>query len=87
MLAFSEGYGRNDLYPVAATRFPEIERCLAALAREAPHSGVRMTGSGGCVFATFAREVDARRALSRMPPGITGFVARSLARHPLRPLV
>ena len=80
---FSEGYGRNDLYAVAAARFPEISRCVDALAREAPASGARMTGSGACVYAAFAAEDAARRALSRMPRGITGFVARSLARHPL----
>ena len=83
MAIFSEGYGRNDLYSVAAARFPEVSRCLGALAREAPESGARMTGSGACVFAAFATEGAAQRALSRMPDGITGFVARSLARHPL----
>ena len=46
MRVFSEGYGRNDLYGVAAARFPGIARCLDALAREAPGSGARMTGSG-----------------------------------------
>ncbi len=83
MAVFSEGYGRNDLFPVAAARFPEIVRCLDALAQESPGSGARMTGSGACVFAAFAAEDAAQQALSRMPDGITGFVARSLARHPL----
>jgi 4-diphosphocytidyl-2-C-methyl-D-erythritol kinase len=80
---FSEGYGRNDLFPVAAARFPEVSRCLDALAREAPESGARMTGSGASVFAAFSAEDAAQRALLRMPDGTTGFVARSLARHPL----
>ncbi len=83
MAIFSEGYGRNDLFSVAAARFPEISRCLDALVREAPESGARMTGSGACVFAAFSEENAAQLALSRMPDGITGFVARSLARHPL----
>jgi 4-diphosphocytidyl-2-C-methyl-D-erythritol kinase len=83
MTVFSEGYGRNDLYPVAAARFPEISRCLDALARESTGSGARMTGSGACVFAAFTAEDAAQQALSRMPDGVTGFVARSLARHPL----
>ncbi|MEP6942761.1 MAG: 4-(cytidine 5'-diphospho)-2-C-methyl-D-erythritol kinase [Betaproteobacteria bacterium] len=80
---FSEGYGRNDLYGAAAARFPDVARCLDALAREAPGSDARMTGSGACVFAAFATEDAAQRALSRMPGGIAGFVARSIARHPL----
>jgi 4-diphosphocytidyl-2-C-methyl-D-erythritol kinase len=83
MAVFSEGYGRNDLYRVAAARFPEVSRCLEALARESRGSVARMTGSGACVFAAFAAEGAAQQALSRMPDGITGFVARSLARHPL----
>jgi 4-diphosphocytidyl-2-C-methyl-D-erythritol kinase len=83
MLVFSEGYGRNDLYPVAAARFPGISRCLDALAHESTGSGARMTGSGACVFAAFAAEDAAQQALSRMPHSVTGFVARSLARHPL----
>jgi 4-diphosphocytidyl-2-C-methyl-D-erythritol kinase len=83
MAVFSEGYGRNDLFPVAAARFPEISRCVDALARESPRSGARMTGSGACLFAAFAAEAAAQRALSRMPEGITGFVSRSVARHPL----
>lgn len=83
MPVFSEGYGRNDLFAVAAARFPEVERWLDALAREAPGAGARMTGSGACVFAAFAAESVAQHALSRLPRGITGFVARSLSRHPL----
>jgi len=83
MVVFSEGYGRNDLYAAAAARFPEIARHLDALACEAPQSGARMTGSGGCVFAAFESEDAARRALLRMPDDMKGFVARSLARHPL----
>jgi 4-diphosphocytidyl-2-C-methyl-D-erythritol kinase len=83
MAVFSEGYGRNDLYSVAAARFPEISRCLDALSRESAGAGARMTGSGACVFAAFAAEDAAQQALSRMPSGVTGFVARSLARHPL----
>ena len=93
MAVFSEGYGRNDLQAVAAARFPEIAGCLAALARAAPASGARMTGSGASVFAAFASEYAAQQALSRMPrvaegsggnAGETaGFVARALNRHPL----
>jgi 4-diphosphocytidyl-2-C-methyl-D-erythritol kinase len=97
MAVFSEGYGRNDLQAVAAARFPEIAGCLAALSRAAPASAARMTGSGACVFAAFASEYAAQRALSRVPrvtegtgesaggnAGETaGFVARALNRHPL----
>lgn len=83
MPVFSEGYGRNDLFSVAAARFPEIARCVDALAHVAPWARPRMTGSGACVFAAFAAESAAQQALSGMPRGIAGFVARSLSRHPL----
>ena len=83
MPVFSEGYGRNDLFAAAAARFPEIARCVDALAHVAPRARPRMTGSVACVFAAFAAESAAQQALSGMPRGITGFVARSLSRHPL----
>jgi 4-diphosphocytidyl-2-C-methyl-D-erythritol kinase len=83
MAVFSEGYGRNDLFSVAAARFPEIVRHRDALTGEAPRSGARMTGSGGCVFAAFDSAHAARQALLRMPRDLAGFVARSLNRHPL----
>jgi len=81
MEVFSEGYGRNDLQPVAVARFPDIATALAVLGERA--RGARMTGSGGCVFAPFGTEREARAALAARPPGMEGFVARTLARHPL----
>jgi len=83
MRVFPEGCGRNDLQSVAAARFPGIAECLAALASEAPASKARMTGSGASVFGVFSSEELAYLALSRMPRGTTGFVARALNRHPL----
>jgi 4-diphosphocytidyl-2-C-methyl-D-erythritol kinase len=78
---FSEGYGRNDLQAVAVARHPEIGTALAMLS--AHSSDARMTGSGGCVFAPFATEAQARAAIAAPPKAIQGFVARTLARHPL----
>ena len=84
MDVFSEGYGRNDLQAVAVARFPDIAVALAALAQ--PSRSARMTGSGGSVFAMFGSEAAARTALAaaaQAAPGSRGFVARTLARHPL----
>ena len=78
---FSEGYGRNDLQPAAMSRFPGIASALAALSERSP--AARMTGSGSCVFAPFAAEADARAAIAARPHAMQGFVARTLARHPL----
>jgi len=78
---FSEGYGRNDLQPVAVARHPEIGTALQVL--WAYSSASRMTGSGSCVFAAFANEAQARTAMAARPQAMRGFVARTLARHPL----
>jgi 4-diphosphocytidyl-2-C-methyl-D-erythritol kinase len=78
---FSEGYGRNDLAPVTASRFPAVAAAIAVLSRSSPQT--RMTGSGACVFAVFATENEAHDALTLLPQNIGGCVARTLARHPL----
>ena len=48
---FSEGYGRNDLVPVTASRFPAVAATVQALSRASPQA--RMSGSGACAFAAF----------------------------------
>ena len=78
---FSEGYGRNDLAPVTAARFPAVAAAIKALSRASPQA--RMTGSGACVFAAFPVEHEAQRALALLPQDMRGCVARTLARHPL----
>jgi 4-diphosphocytidyl-2-C-methyl-D-erythritol kinase len=81
MNVFSEGYGRNDLQAVAVARYPDIGAALAALSIHS--SAARMTGSGSCAFAPFATEAQARAAIAAQPHAMQGFVARTLARHPL----
>jgi 4-diphosphocytidyl-2-C-methyl-D-erythritol kinase len=78
---FSEGYGRNDLQGAALARFPDVAIALAELGAHSRHA--RMTGSGSCVFAAFASEESARAAVAGRATGTRGFVARTLARHPL----
>jgi 4-diphosphocytidyl-2-C-methyl-D-erythritol kinase len=82
---FLSGQGRNDLEPVVVRRYPEISDCLAWLRRHAGSASIpaRMTGSGSCVFAEFARQQDAVDALGRLPAAMRGFVTRGLQRHPL----
>lgn len=78
---FSEGYGRNDLADVTASKHAAVAEAIAALTRASPHA--RMTGSGSAVFAPFATEREAQAALQFLPPHISGQVTRTLARHPL----
>lgn len=81
MNVFSESYGRNDLEPVAASRYPEVARALASLARTVPDA--RMTGSGAAVIAACETQDAARRAVNALPEAIAGRVVATLARHPL----
>ncbi len=82
--AFSVEHAGNDLEPVVCREYPEVARHLAWLKQAAP---AWVTGSGACVFAAFPTEKAARRVWKRAPKGMRGFVARGLARHPLRALV
>lgn len=83
---FPEGYGRNDLQAVAASRFPEIAAGLDALERHAVGAAsIAMSGSGACVFAAFSAEDSALQTLTRVGrAGHAGFVARALNHHPLQ---
>ncbi|MGH8707791.1 MAG: 4-(cytidine 5'-diphospho)-2-C-methyl-D-erythritol kinase, partial [Burkholderiales bacterium] len=78
---FFSGLGGNDLEPVAVKRSPEIAAHLAWL--RARHPQARMTGSGACVFAGFASQVEAQDVLGELPGAMRGFVTRGLERHPL----
>ncbi len=78
---FLQAGGRNDCAPVAIGRYPEVARALAWLARR---GDARLTGTGSCVFAGFADRSQAAAALSDLPGGWSGFVARGLDRSPLQ---
>lgn len=78
---FLKAGGRNDCEPVVAGRSPEVRRALAWLATRGE---ARMTGTGSCVFASFADRTAAVAALEGLPPEWRGFVARGLDRSPLQ---
>jgi len=73
----------NDLEPVVCRLYPEVARHLGQLKKQ---GAAQMTGSGACVFAEFADEAAARRALAACKPDMHGFVARGLDVHPLHGL-
>ncbi len=80
---FSVTQGHNDLEPVVCRAYPEVARHLQWL-RQLDHTTmVAMTGSGACVFAEFANEAEAQRALTQLPGDMKGFVAQGLSRHPI----
>lgn len=80
MRGFLETGGRNDCEAVVRARFPAVAEALDWLARHAP---ARLTGTGSCVFAKFARAADAERVAARVPDEWRAFVARGLDRSPL----
>jgi 4-diphosphocytidyl-2-C-methyl-D-erythritol kinase len=76
-------HGHNDLEPVVCRSYPEVARYLEWLKQLGNPRMAAMTGSGACVFAEFATEPAARAAVAQIPPGMSGFVAQGLDRHPL----
>jgi 4-diphosphocytidyl-2-C-methyl-D-erythritol kinase len=84
ILDLSDGYGRNDLEPLASALYPEVAEYLSWLKEQCGCGGnVRMTGSGACVFASFPNRVEAERVFALRPGSMNGFVADGLDRHPL----
>ncbi|HMU17829.1 MAG TPA: 4-(cytidine 5'-diphospho)-2-C-methyl-D-erythritol kinase, partial [Thauera aminoaromatica] len=80
MADFAASTTRNDLQPVACSRYPEVLRVIEWLDVHAP---ARMTGSGACVFAEVSSEEEADRITKDCPPRWKAWKARSIARHPL----
>ena len=78
--AFLEGQGINVCEAVVRKRYPEVDQALNWLSQ---YGQARMSGTGACVFASFANEADARHALQQRPANWRGFVARGLNRSPL----
>jgi 4-diphosphocytidyl-2-C-methyl-D-erythritol kinase len=80
MRGFLETGGRNDCEAVVRARFPAVAEALDWLGS---HAAVRLTGTGSCVFAKFARVEDAERIAARVPDAWRAFVARGLDQSPL----
>lgn len=80
MRGFLETGGRNDCEAVVRARFPAVAEALDWLGR---HSPARLTGTGSCVFAKFARVEDAERVAARVPDSWRAYVARGLDESPL----
>jgi 4-diphosphocytidyl-2-C-methyl-D-erythritol kinase len=80
----TDGFGRNDLQPVAEQLCPEVTQALRRLAARFGNS--RMTGSGSAVFAWAGTGVEpvATWPVDELPPGWVGRMCRSLDSHPLR---
>ena len=77
--AFREQGAGNDCQSVVERHFPEVQAARRWLSQYAP---AQMTGTGGCVFAAFASEAQARAVLESKPGQWRGFVARGVNTSP-----
>ena len=78
--AFFESGGRNDCESIVRALAPGVSEALEWLGRFAP---ARLTGTGSCVFASFAKVEDAERVAAQVPDRWRSFVARGLNGSPV----
>ncbi len=76
--AFLAGDERNDCLAVVRKRHPQVAAALDWLGQ---YSAPRLTGTGGCVFASFARK-DLAEAAARLAP-CAAYVLQGMNRSPL----
>jgi 4-diphosphocytidyl-2-C-methyl-D-erythritol kinase len=79
-----EGFGKNDLQPVATRLFPPVAEAVEWLSS---YGDARMTGSGACVFCAFSSEPEADAVLAMVPPKWGAWKAQSLQHHPMHALL
>jgi 4-diphosphocytidyl-2-C-methyl-D-erythritol kinase len=77
---FLSGGGENVFEAVVLARYPGVREAFEWLDHRA---GARLTGSGGCVFASFAGREEAEGLLGQVPARWRGFIARGRNRSPL----
>ncbi len=78
--ALSPALTRNDCEPLVRARYPAVAAALDWVGARVP---ARLSGTGSCVFASFASAAEAERIAARVPDEWTSFVARGLNQSPL----
>ena len=76
---------KNDLEKVVVKEFSAVASTLQWLAQfeSDEASKARMSGSGASVFLAVNSWQKANELLAKKPPNISGFIAKSLQKHPL----
>ncbi|GAA6150809.1 4-(cytidine 5'-diphospho)-2-C-methyl-D-erythritol kinase [Pseudoteredinibacter isoporae] len=82
--AFLEQGGQNDCQQLVSSLYPEVAETLNWLSQFAP---AKMTGTGACVFASFADQTAAEAILKQKPEHLDGFVARGIQESPILTLL
>jgi 4-diphosphocytidyl-2-C-methyl-D-erythritol kinase len=70
---------KNDLEAVVCTEFPAVASTLKWLNQ---YGKAKMSGSGASVFVAVNSQAKAEEILALKPANSTGFVAKSLLKHP-----
>ena len=71
---FEEGH-MNDCEPIARALNPLVDEAIEWLGQ---YADSRLTGTGACVFASFADQLSAQQVLNKLPPELEGFVAKGV---------
>lgn len=80
MRAFLEEGGRNDCQPLVEELIPDVKDAVGWLKQ---FSAAQLTGTGGCVFASFASQEQAERVMLERPGQLNGFWAKGVNESPL----
>lgn len=65
--------GRNDCQPVVEKRYPEICNALRLLNK---FVSARLTGTGSCIFGSFAEQAQAEAVARALPETLPSFIAK-----------
>lgn len=79
MATFFEGDSRNDCQQIVRHLYPEVDKALKLLEK---FGEARLTGTGACVFTSFATAAQARAARELLPPEWTSILARGANESP-----
>ncbi|MGS2717672.1 4-(cytidine 5'-diphospho)-2-C-methyl-D-erythritol kinase [Eionea flava] len=78
--AFFEQGGHNDCESVVCQHYPDVKKALMWLNN---HENARLTGTGACVFASFATKAQAEAILNNTPTEWECFIAKGINQSPL----
>lgn len=70
----------NDCQTMVIKHYDQVAKLLAWLVEYAPS---RMTGTGACVFSRFSSQQEACELQTKLPRGISSFIAQGLNKSPL----
>jgi 4-diphosphocytidyl-2-C-methyl-D-erythritol kinase len=74
----------NDCEPCVKNNYPKVAKVIDWLIEYAP---TRLTGTGACVFSTFATAQEAQVVLDKCPQWLTAFACKGLNRSPVNTLL